>query len=29
VEAGVPAERVVNTWPLERLLAWTSQRRVT
>jgi len=27
VEAGVPAERVVNTWPLERLLAWTSERR--
>ena len=27
VAAGVPAERVVNTWPLERLLAWTSERR--
>ena len=24
VEAGVPAERVVNTWPVDRLLAWTS-----
>jgi putative hydrolase len=23
VECGVPAERVVNTWPLEDLLAWT------
>jgi putative hydrolase len=22
-ECGVPAERVVNTWPAERLLAWT------
>lgn len=22
-ECGVPAERVVNTWPLEQLLAWT------
>jgi putative hydrolase len=21
---GVPAERVVNTWPVERLLAWTA-----
>jgi putative hydrolase len=28
VEAGVPAERVVNTWPVERLLAWTAERRV-
>jgi putative hydrolase len=27
IEAGVPAERVVHTWPVERLLAWTSQRR--
>jgi putative hydrolase len=26
VEAGVPAERVVNTWPVDRLLAWTSGR---
>jgi putative hydrolase len=24
VEAGVPAERVVNTWPVDRLLAWTA-----
>ncbi|MEV7617816.1 PHP domain-containing protein [Streptomyces sp. NPDC089799] len=23
-ECGVPAERVVNTWPVERLLAWTN-----
>ena len=23
--AGVPAERIVNTWPRERLLAWASQ----
>jgi putative hydrolase len=23
VEVGVPAERVVNTWPLERLLEWS------
>ena len=26
-ECGVPPERVVNTWPLEELLAWTSRRR--
>lgn len=25
-EAGVPAERIVTTWPLARLLAWTSAR---
>ncbi len=25
--AGVPAERVVTTWPLEQLLEWTSRRR--
>jgi putative hydrolase len=24
--AGVPAERVINTWPLERLLAWAARR---
>ncbi len=24
VELGVPAERVVNTWPVERLLAWAN-----
>ena len=24
VAAGVPAERVVNTWPADRLLAWTA-----
>jgi putative hydrolase len=23
-EAGVPEDRIVNTWPVERLLAWTS-----
>lgn len=26
-ECGVPAERVVNTWPVERLLTWTHRRR--
>jgi putative hydrolase len=26
VDAGIPPERIVNTWPLERLLQWTSQR---
>jgi putative hydrolase len=25
--AGVPAERVINCWPLERLLEWAKQRR--
>jgi putative hydrolase len=25
-EAGVPPDSVVNTWPVERLLAWTSDR---
>jgi putative hydrolase len=25
--AGVPAERIVTTWPLERLRAWTSRAR--
>lgn len=25
--AGVPAERIVNTWPLERLLEWTHAKR--
>ncbi|UXA17903.1 PHP domain-containing protein [Mycobacterium sp. SMC-4] len=24
VDNGVPAERIVNTWPVEKLLAWTS-----
>ena len=24
---GVPAERIVNTWPLERLLEWTHRKR--
>lgn len=23
LDAGVPAERIVNTWPVDRLLAWT------
>jgi putative hydrolase len=27
-ECGVPAERVVTTWPLDELLAWTRQRRL-
>ena len=27
--AGVPADRLVNTWPLERLLAWCEARRAT
>ncbi|NAZ77084.1 PHP domain-containing protein [Kineococcus sp. T13] len=26
-ECGVPAERVVTTWPAERLLEWTARRR--
>lgn len=26
--AGIPAERVINTWPLERLLEWSSERAV-
>jgi putative hydrolase len=25
-DAGVPPERIVNTWPLEDLLAWTAGR---
>jgi putative hydrolase len=25
--AGIPAARVVNTWPIEELLAWTRERR--
>ena len=24
--AGVPADRVVNTWPLDRLLEWAAHR---
>jgi putative hydrolase len=24
---GVPADRVVNTWPVEQLLAWTGRRQ--
>jgi putative hydrolase len=26
-EAGIPADRIVNTWPVERLLAWTADHR--
>ena len=26
--AGIPADRVVNTWPLDRLLDWASHRRL-
>ena len=26
-EAGVPAERIVTTWPVERLLAWSHAKR--
>ena len=26
-EAQVPPERIVNTWPLPKLLAWTGRRR--
>ena len=26
-QAGIPAARVVNTWPVERLLAWTGAHR--
>jgi putative hydrolase len=25
-ECGVPADRIINTWPLERLLTWTTTR---
>ncbi len=25
-ECGVPADRIINTWPLERLLTWTATR---
>lgn len=25
--AGIPVDRIVNTWPLKRLLAWTRERR--
>ena len=25
--AGIPVDRIVNTWPLTRLLAWTRERR--
>jgi putative hydrolase len=27
VECGVPPERIVTTWPVERLLAWTGRNR--
>jgi putative hydrolase len=26
VDAGVPADRIVNTWPVDKLLAWTASR---
>jgi putative hydrolase len=26
--AGIPAERVINTWPVDRLLAWSKRRRL-
>ncbi|MER6201829.1 PHP domain-containing protein [Streptomyces sp. NPDC001586] len=29
VECGVPAERIINTWPADRLLTWTDTRRAT
>jgi putative hydrolase len=25
LDAGVPADRIVNTWPVDKLLAWTHQ----
>jgi putative hydrolase len=27
VAAGVPEDRIVNTWPLDRLLEWTHRKR--
>jgi putative hydrolase len=24
LDAGVPPDRIVNTWPVEKLLAWTA-----
>ena len=27
VAAGVPADRIVNTWPLDQLLEWTHAKR--
>jgi putative hydrolase len=26
VANGVPAERIITTWPVEQLLEWTAQR---
>jgi putative hydrolase len=26
--AGIPADRVINTWPVDRLLAWAGDRRL-
>src|SRR6201993_1604232 len=26
LDAGVPADRIVNTWPVDKLLAWTASR---
>jgi putative hydrolase len=28
-EVGVPTDRIVNTWPVERLLAWTAGHRAS
>ena len=25
LDAGVPVDRIVNTWPVDKLLAWTQQ----
>jgi len=25
--AGIPADRIINTWPLERLVAWLQRQR--
>jgi putative hydrolase len=27
VECGVPAERIITTWDVDRLLHWTNRRR--
>lgn len=27
LDAGVPADRIINTWPAERLLSWSTDRR--
>jgi putative hydrolase len=28
-EVGIPPDRIVNTWPVERLLAWTAEHRAS